>query len=443
MSDCIIQTPCGAVKGVQSDGISVFRGIPYAEMPRFAYPRRITHWEGVLDASSGELDCYQYGSFRDESKDENDFYYREFRSERSFQYVESPMTLNIIAPSGAKNCPVLVFIHGGGHETGTVGELPYGTSTEYARRNVILVSVGYRLNVFSLYRSANFGLYDQIEAIRWIRDNIYAFGGDPGAITMMGQSAGAMSVMDLCYSEELKGIVRGAVMISGGGVIPFVMGPWTPKQSMTFWDTVCKRAGASDEEELKKVPADVLWEAWFQESRAHYNYHLVQPGIDGRIIPGQPGKLKRAGKILDIPMVFGVTSQDFMPLVLLELAYHFGKWSGRKNRSPVYGYFFDRTLPGNCYQAFHAADLWYLFGNMDKSWRPFEETDRQLCRQLADYVANFVKTGNPNGGELPVWSPLSESGKFRNLDGVSEKMVSHGRCLRRMCQVLRREKGPL
>ena len=116
------------------------------------------------------------------------------------------------------------------HETGAVGELPWGGCTEYARRGVILVSVGYRLNVFHLFRSQNYGLHDQLAAIRWVREHIAAFGGDPGRITLMGQSAGAMSIMDLCYSDALQGVVRGAILMSGAGLVPAPTGPWTEEQ---------------------------------------------------------------------------------------------------------------------------------------------------------------------------------------------------------------------
>ena len=188
MNSITLVCPCGKLKALNEDGVILARGIPFAVTERFQPPEVIKKWSGLLDATGQETDCFQRSSFEDTS---GTFYYREFREGRHFQYADSPMTLNIISPSLEGKHPVLFFIHGGSFETGTVGELPYGTSTEYAKRGIVLVSVGYRLNVFGMHGGVNYCLMDQIAAVDWVQ-NISAFGGDPDNITIMGQSAGAM-----------------------------------------------------------------------------------------------------------------------------------------------------------------------------------------------------------------------------------------------------------
>lgn len=444
MEELVLETACGPVRGIKRDQSAVFRGIRYAMAERFSYPQPVKSWEGVLDATKPELNCFQYDTFRKEAGDKDNFYYEEFRRGLTFRYEENALTLTIVKPLSGERCPVLVFLHGGGHETGTVGEPPYGDTQEYAKRGVVYVSVGYRLNVFSLYRSKNYGLFDQMTAIRWIRDNIAAFGGDPERITLMGQSAGAMCVTDLLYTQALKGIVKGAVMLSGGGMIPKAVRPYTEAEAEGFWREVRKRAGAQEEEAFLALPAQQIWEAWYQVSRERNDMHYLQPGIDGVIIPKLPQRIRKEGTDLDVPILIGVTSQDFMPYLIFELAYGWAKRNAREHRAPVYGFFFDRTPPGNRYKAFHAADLWYFFGNMDKSWRPFTQTDYDLSAQMIDYTARFVRTGNPNGEGLPPWKPVGGGHKgFRRFDGVSDGYAGPAECRRKLWHTFLKDKGPL
>ena len=444
MKDCVIKAPCGALRGREENGVCFFRGTPYARTERFQLPEPIPAWEGVRDALGPEIDCWQYSSFRDDATGEGAFFYKEFRQGMDFRYSESPMTLNIVAPANAENAPVLLFIHGGGHETGTVGELPYGLCSAYAGENIIFVSVGYRLNVFSLYENLNLGLHDQIAAIRWVRENIGAFGGNGASITLIGQSAGAMSITDLLYSDKLKGLVSGAVLMSGGGAIPSLAGPWPGEKTAPFWRKVRAAAGVWSEEDFRALPPRELWEAWFKVCRAEYDFHLVQPGIDGDIIPDEPGKLLRQGKCLDIPLIFGVTSQDFLAPIVYFMARRWAATAARLGKAPVYGYFFDRTPPGESYKAFHSVDLWYAFGEMERCWRPFEETDLALSRQMMAYIVNFVRRGDPIGETLPKWPALSGSQTgLRKLDGVSEGLAYPAECWGKTIKSFFWDKGPM
>lgn len=443
--DIILDTKCGKIKGTERTDDIFFHGVRYATAERFEYPVPVTHWEGIYDATAQETDCPQYDTFRDESKDVGNFYYDEFRKGSSFRYEEDALELNIQKPLQGENCPVLVFIHGGGHETGTIGEMPYGDGREYTKRGIVYVSVGYRLNVFSLYRSKNYGLHDQMAAIRWVKENIEAFGGDPGRITLMGQSAGAMSINDLLYTNQLKGIITGAIMMSGAGCVPKLARPYTEQEAESFWAEVRQRAGAADEAAFRALPAKKVWEAWYTVSREHGDLHYLQPGIDGKIIPTLPQKIRKDGTDLDIPLIVGITSQDFMPYLIYEMAYGYARRNAREGRKPVYGYLFDRELPGNKFKAYHAADLWYMCGNMDRCWRTFEETDHELSRQMIDYVANFVRSGgNPNGEGLPEWKPVSRRQRgFRLFDGKNDGYASPMQCRKKLWHTFLRDKGPM
>ncbi len=433
----VFDTPCGKIKGSDLEGYLFFRGIPFAETRRFCDPVTVTHWDGVFDATSGETDCYQLSCFEDEG---DAFYAREFRSERiSPRYADSPMTLNIITPDMSGSRPVLLFVHGGSFETGTVGEAPYGSSIEYAKRDVVLISVGYRLNVFGLYGGENYGLLDVLSGLDWVRDNIASFGGDPQNITIMGQSAGAMSVMDLLCSGRLSGRVTHAVMMSGAGVVPALAAPLKKDGVKEFWDKVEREAGG----DAKNADAEVLWRAWKKvksEDGLFTGFKHTQPCIDGRVMKKSQRDALKDKDVTDVPMMIGITSQDMLPMFIYRMAMGLALSCDSMGHAPVYAYLFDRTLPGNSYRAFHASDLWYMFGNMEKSWRPFEEIDKKLSAVMIDNVAAFCKTGRPADAS---WLPVSKKQKgFRHFDGKSDGLASPKYCRKKMFETMVKDPGP-
>ena len=436
----------GNVKGYEVDNAYIYRGIPYAKAQRFEKPEEI-NWSDTFDATKDEVDAYQLSAFLDEFEREFNFYSREFRGDRKGlkkTYGESPLTLNIITPKDNEKHPVFVFIHGGGFETGTVGEYPYGLSTEYAKRGVVLVSVSYRLNVFSLYKNLNLGLFDQEFAIKWVYENIEAFGGDKDNITIGGQSAGAMSTIDLLLTKRLEGIVKGAIVMSGAGPLIDLLGPKNKEKGEWFWDNVMKGAGCESFEELKTVDAQKLWMSYYTERQKGVPLYLQQPGIDGEIIPNLPSYQFKHKEELDVPVLIGVTGQDFMPLVIYILALRWAKDNAKKGKCPIYGYFFDKTPPGGDYKAFHAVDLWYGFGNMDKSWRGFTKEDEELKDMLIDYFANFIKTKNPNSSELPEWAPITKKFRgFRYFNGLNDGYIKPSKARKIHFKVLTKDHGPM
>ena len=230
--DKIIRTPCGEIRGVQSkyEGVVAFKGIRYATAERWKYPEIITAWDGVYDATQYGKCSYQPRAFYNEEENPKKiFYYNEFRKGEVYTYDEDCLFLNIFTPENAtkeSRLPVLLYIHGGGF-TGGCGHEKHFDAPVWAKNGVVSVTINYRLGPMGFMClpelkeesgiTGNYGLFDQIAAIKWVRNNIAAFGGDADKITIMGQSAGAMSVQHLCQSNITDNLFRGAVMSSGVG----------------------------------------------------------------------------------------------------------------------------------------------------------------------------------------------------------------------------------
>ena len=195
-------TNCGVIRGIETEKCLEYRGIRYATAERFAYPKQITGWEGVYDATQFRECSYQHRAFDDDAT-VNAFYHNEFRKGLSFTYSEDCLYLNIYAPKKAENCSVLIYIHGGSFTGGSADE-GHISGVRFAENGIIMVAINYRLGPFGFCSHpdikgensacGNQGLFDQVEAIKWVKRNIAAFGGNPDKITLMGQSAGAMSV---------------------------------------------------------------------------------------------------------------------------------------------------------------------------------------------------------------------------------------------------------
>lgn len=443
MNTKIINTRLGKIKGYQSDNACFFSSVPYAITERFEDPRPVKKWE-MFDATQKQVNCFQRFAFRDINKESNDFYYKEFYFSRQSDFAESPMTLSIITPLNPDNCSVIVYLHGGSFENGCIEDLPFGNTEEYAKRNIIFVSVGYRLNVFGLFDSQNYMLKDQIFALKWVNENIADFGGNKDNIVIMGQSAGAMCISDLLLYQPLKKYVKAAIMISGAGIIPRFVGPHTQQENAYFWKKIIEDIGCKSIEEAKQVDAKTLWDSWYKNAhKTKIAMHLYAPSVDGTIISDIPQNIIKRREDVDIPLLIGVTSQDMFPYMIFDMALNVGKRNYDLKRSPVYCYYFDITLPGNNYKAFHGCDLWYLFGNMDKSKRPFTEKDRQISKMMIDYIANFTERKDPNGVNVPQWDPITKDNHDFRLISYNEKMtvkpvIARGKLLYNMAF----DKGP-
>lgn len=402
-------TDCGAIRGLEFEDWLEFRGIRYATAERFRNPQPVGPWEGVYNATEFGDCAYQHRAFDDDAV-VNPFYHKEFRKGLSFTYSDDCLFLNLWVPKDAKDCPVIIYIHGGSFTGGSANE-GHISGVEFARKGVILAAFNYRLGPFGFCAHpdvteengacGNQGLFDQTLAIKWVMDHIAAFGGDPKNITLMGQSAGAMSVDIHLANPAFKDRFAGAILISGAGLQRFVGRPLQPKGTIPFWNKIMANAHVDSMEELRGTDARTLYYAWLHACKEDKLSMF-------RTLPVYDGVLLRKGEfstrtIPDMPYIIGVTSEDMSPAVLRRLAAKWGKYAARHCEQPCYLYYFTRRLPGDDKGAWHSSDLLYAFSTLDFNWRPFEEIDYRISQQISDAFCAFARTGNPNCDTIPDW----------------------------------------
>ena len=406
------ETPCGRVRGLLKGDYCLFEGIRYATAERFEPPVVVTHWDGLYDATRFGPACIQRYTYHEPLyADASEFYYAQAAEKRVVCYSEDCLNLNIWAPVHAENAPVAVYIHGGSFTNGSNANTSIANGADYCARGIILISINYRLNAFGCAvdasHSGNQMLLDQIAALRWIRANIAAFGGDGQRVTVIGESAGALATQCLLYAEEARGLMQGVIMMSGGGnALPL---PVPAPMAARYWQAVCAKLGAASLEELKNVPAQELFEAWAKVGEVS-GKAFAHPVCGVELIPDTPEKLMAADQVTDVPVMLGLCAQDMWPYTLYKAILGWADYSVRHHRQPVYAYYFDRPAPGgDDVGAYHGLDLWYAFNTLSANWRPFEDVDFRLAQDMIDRFAAFIKTGEPNAGDLPRWEPLTET----------------------------------
>ncbi len=414
--DYIVKTPCGELRGTRTniDGIIAYKGIRYATAGRFEYSKEVTSWDGVYDATRYGACAYQPRSFyNEEDMPKKIFYYNEFRRGESYEYSEDCLFLNIFTPEEkGEKLPVIIYIHGGGF-TGGCGHEKHFDVPVWPKKQAIGVTLNYRLGPLGFAvlpelkeeagKTGNYGLYDQLTAIRWVKNNIAAFGGDPDNITIMGQSAGGMSVQQHCLSPLSKGLFHKAVMCSGGGVSKALTAA-VPDKNYDFWHLIMEKTGAKNLEEFRAVPVEKLFAVW-QENKKVSIGGGCSPCIDGELVVGKGYEILQAGEQHHIPYMIGTTSHDVIPPLLYSMA---KKWCAVQ-QIPSYLWFFERNLPGDNHGAWHSADLWYWFGTLENGWRPFTEKDYALSEEMIERLVAFAKNANPNADGYAEWQTGGKS----------------------------------
>lgn len=422
MNDMRVRVREGELEGMPSrDGsCRLFRGVPYAEPPvgelRFRRPQPKKPWVGVRCAKSFPPRAFQGDMSRDP------FYGKEFYSGDLPPMSEDCLYLNIWAPRAGdgEKLPVLFWIHGGAFLHGFSCESEFD-GEGFARKGVILVTVNYRVGALGFFThesldrenpeglSGNYGIFDQIAALSWVRENIGSFGGDPERITVAGQSAGCMSVQCLVSSRLTEGLIHGAILQSGGGIPGFAT---DYKKSDVLYASrrLMELLKAESIEELRALPAESIALGAYQVMGRDLCW---LPHVDGYLLEDTVQALAESGRVHPIPYLIGSAKDEMGATaehhLLRESAVRFALALEGRGLGPVYVYQFDRELPGDDAKAFHSCELWYEFETMDRCWRPFEPRDFALSREFSGSFAQFVRTGSPEGEGLPSWKPYTSS----------------------------------
>jgi len=434
-SNPVLTIEGGKVIGVKTatKGIIAYKGIPFAAPPvgdlRWKEPQPVVPWKGIKTADKFGAASMQV------TWDPQSFYGKEWRASGSVPFNEDCLYLNIWTPAAGKTdkkLPVAIWIHGGGYREGFAFEPEMDGGEQWASRGVILVTVTYRLGVFGFFShpllsaesahgvSGNYGLLDQVAALKWVNKNIKQFGGDPNNITIFGQSAGAGSVQSLCASPLSKDLISHAISMSGGGLSSNFRMSSALDTAQAANKTMMEYFKKTTLKEMRALSFDELTKMSKDYSTATKKRIFWGPVTDGFLLNGTFSEEATAGKIADIPYIFGYTTNDLMDMT--KAVKDFCALRAEKSSKPAFAYLFARQLPGDKSGAFHSSDLWYVFNSFSHSWRPFTKGDQELSNKMVDYWTNFAKFGNPNGKNKGEWTPYTTKvPNFRVFDADENK----------------------
>ncbi|MCE7796177.1 carboxylesterase family protein [Sphingobium sufflavum] len=433
-----VATDAGSVRGAVDQDVESWKAIPFAAPPvgplRWRAPQPVARWTGVRDATAYGPDCMQKPFGGDAAP-------------LGTTPAEDCLLLNVWRPAGtakAARLPVIVWIYGGGFVNGGSSPPTYAGAA-LARQGVVLVSFNYRLGRFGTFGHpaltragadggliGNYGYLDQIAALKWVQRNVAAFGGDPRNVTIMGESAGGMSVHALTTSPLAKGLFQRGIILSGADGTAH--DPVTLSQvEKTGADFLQGKGIAPDDPQalakMRALPAEQVVDGLnlaglFAKGPRTFS----SPFPDGRIAVDN-GAAYASGRFAHVPVMIGATSDDIGGKAGFMVA------GARRSavalagaKLPVFYYRFSYVAESIGKRgAPHASDIPFFFDTAGiKYGAATTERDRAVARTISRYVVNFARSGNPNGAGLPDW-PRYDPAADRLMDFTADGQAVVGK----------------
>ena len=417
----------GQVQGIKGElkGVYVYKGIPYAAPPigqlRWKAPQPVVPWEGVKVCDTFGHPGYQVVHYPGG-------YTTEWGYGDEPAYSEDCLYLNVYtkAPGQTdKKLPVAMWIHGGGLREGW-GFEPEFDGEEFAAKDIVLVTINYRLGMFGFMShpdliaedpngsSGNYGIMDQVQALKWIKANIAQFGGDPDNVMIFGQSGGGRSTRTLSESPIARGLVHKAVIMSAQGFSTapgYSAATTTLEDQSNMYKEIMDWAGLDNLQKMRAASTEEIFSVVNIYNRVHglRAAGMFAPIIDGYVVKQDFDTAAKTGNLANVPYMIGFTLNDSGDMSPGIKAFCIDR---EEKGGKAYAYQFARPLPDDGKHpevtqrlrgAFHSSDLWFVFKSLKHCWRPWTQGDWDLSEKMITAWSNFAKNSDPGLG----WEPCT------------------------------------